>query len=81
MTTPINCPCDAFVHPRPLSIDAGLAVIPRQIATFPEFRHALLSALPTKPELRQWRARGDRDLGVMVDRVAVRCDGAAAPER
>jgi hypothetical protein len=75
MTTPANCPCDVFVHPEPLSIDAGLSVIPRQIATFAQFRHAMLSALPTKPALADWRARGDQDLGVMlVEMWAYVCD-------
>jgi hypothetical protein len=70
-----KCPCDAFVHPRPLAIDAGLPSIPRQIATFPQFRHAMLSALPTKPALAHWRARGDEDLGVMlIEMWAYVCD-------
>jgi hypothetical protein len=61
-----NCPCDEFVHPRPLAIDAGLTLIPRQIASFPEYRRAMLTALPTRPALAGWRARGDQDLGVML---------------
>lgn len=77
MTT-INCPCDDFVHPAPLAIDAGLSVIPRQIATFAEFRHAMLRALPTKPALAEWRARGDQDLGVMLlEMWAYVCDVVA----
>jgi hypothetical protein len=50
----------------PLAIDAGLAVIPRQIGTFAQFRHAMLGALPAHPALAEWRARGDQDLGVML---------------
>lgn len=73
-----NCPCDEFVHPRPLTIDAGLTTIPRQIATFDEFRHAMLSALATYPALRDWRARGDQDLGVMLlEMWAYVCDSVS----
>ena len=74
-TKAANCPCDVFVHPEPLSIDAGLTTIPRQIATFPEFRRAMLAAIPTEPALAQWRARGDQDLGVMlIEMWAYVCD-------
>ncbi|MDI6104127.1 hypothetical protein QLQ12_36600 [Actinoplanes sp. NEAU-A12] len=67
MTTRPNCPCDTFTHPAPAAIDAGLTVIPRQIATFEQFRRAMLAELPAhRPALAGWRARGDQDLGVMV---------------
>ena len=70
-----NCPCDAFVHPEPLAIDAGLVTIPRQIAGFAEFRHAMLSAVPTHAALFGFRARGDQDLGVMlIEMWAYVCD-------
>jgi hypothetical protein len=74
-STEPNCPCDVLLHPQPLSIDAGLSTIPRQIATFPEFRRAMLAAIPTQPALAQWRARGDQDLGVMlIEMWAYVCD-------
>jgi hypothetical protein len=74
-STEPNCPCDVFVHPQALSIDAGLSTIPRQIATFPQFRRAMLAAIPTEPALAQWRARGDQDLGVMlIEMWAYVCD-------
>lgn len=76
--TDANCPCDVFVHPQPLVIDAGLPVLPRQIAGFAQFRHAMLSALPGHPELAAWRARGDQDLGVMlIEMWAYVCDVVA----
>jgi hypothetical protein len=76
--TQANCPCDDFVHPALLAIDAGLSVLPRQIAGFAQFRHAMLQALPTRPELAGWRARGDQDLGVMlVEMWAYVCDVVA----
>src|SRR5262249_53292242 len=58
------CPCD---QPTPLilSIPAGLDALPRQLRSFPEVREALLHALPSKPALDKWRARGQRDLGLM----------------
>jgi predicted phage baseplate assembly protein len=62
------------VHPQPLSIDAGLATIPRQIATFADFRRAMLAAIPTEPPLNQWRPR-DQDLGMMlIEMWAYVCD-------
>ena len=75
-----NCLCDQFVHPLPLHIGAGLNHLPRQIASFPEFRRAMLYLLQTeqvqfidtnnnlvnsKP-LANWRARGKDDLGLML---------------
>jgi hypothetical protein len=75
MTSIANCPCDVFVHPEPLSIHAGLTTIPRQIATFAEFRRAMLAAIPRHPALAQWRARGEQDLGVMlIEMWAYVCD-------
>ena len=41
-----NCPCDCLVYPAPLQIPAGLNTIRRQIAGFPEFRRAMLAAIP-----------------------------------
>jgi hypothetical protein len=61
-----NCPCDEFIHPQPLTIDAGLSVIPRQIAGFPEYRKAMLQAIPSHPALARWRARSEQDLGMML---------------
>ena len=75
MSTQADCPCDVCVHPAPLDIGAGLTTIPRQIASFPRFRHAMLSELPTKAALAGWRARGDEDLGVMlIEMWAYVCD-------
>lgn len=76
----LNCLCDQFVHPLPLHIGAGLNHLPRQMASFPEFRRAMLYLLQTeqvqlidtnnnlvnaKP-LANWRARGKDDLGLML---------------
>lgn len=61
-----NCPCDRYIHPPELNIPAGLDTIPRQIATFPEFRKAMLTALRSKVPLAHWRARGKDDLGIML---------------
>ncbi len=62
----MSCPCDVRVFPPPLVIPAGLPDLPRQIAGFPEFRTALLAAIPHHAALRHWRARGDEDFGVML---------------
>ena len=61
-----NCPCDRYIHPPELNIPAGLDTIPRQIATFSEFRKAMLTALRSKVPLAHWRARGKDDLGIML---------------
>jgi hypothetical protein len=62
----VRCPCDTLVFPPPLTIPAGLSSLPRQIATFPEFRAALLSALDGEAALTGWRARSSDDFGVML---------------
>ena len=74
------CLCDQFVHPLPLHIDTGLNKLPRQIATFPEFRRAMLRAVKTEQveiidsnnilvkisPLAEWRARDKDDFGIML---------------
>ncbi|MGB3344292.1 MAG: hypothetical protein WBA61_10285 [Aequorivita sp.] len=74
------CLCDGFIHPQPLNIDAGLDKLPRQIATFQEFRRALLKDIKTEQvelidadnnlvkiiPLANWRATGKDDFGIML---------------
>lgn len=62
----MNCPCDELIFPAPLNIAAGLGSLPRQIATFPEFRAAMLAAIPGKGPLVMWRARSTADFGIML---------------
>ena len=70
----VSCPCDVRGHPPRLSIAAGLTRLPRQIATFDDFRAAMLAATPSKLSLDAWRARDD-DLGVMLLELwAYACD-------
>ncbi len=86
------CLCDHFAHPDPMDIGAGLDSLPRQIATFHEFRRALLR--DTKAEevelidsnnmlvkiipLSDWRARDKDDLGIMLlEMWAYICDSLA----
>ncbi len=78
--TQFPCPCDSFVHPHPLNISAGLDKLPRQIATFPEFRRALLKDIRIEQvelidednnlkkvvPLAKWRATGKEDFGIML---------------
>jgi hypothetical protein len=66
MTEELNCPCDERIYIPGLDISAGLDTIPRQIATFADFRNALLAGIPNKPALSGWRARGKDDLGIML---------------
>jgi hypothetical protein len=73
-----NCPCDAFTHPLPPAIPAGLATVPHQRAGFPEFRRALLRAAAEQPALDAWRARDGDDLGLMLlEMAAYVCDNLA----
>jgi hypothetical protein len=74
------CLCDQFVHPQPLNIGAGLSKLPRQIATFHEFRRALLKDIKAEKveildsnnvlvkiiPLANWRARDKDDFGIML---------------
>src|SRR5258708_4775580 len=62
----MNCPCDQFEFPPKLSIPAGLDSLPRQLATFPEFRAAMLTSINSERALREWRARTASDFGVML---------------
>ena len=62
----VCCPCDELKHPPQPDIPAGLASLPRQAAGFPEYRLAMLRDIPSYAALRQWRARGGDDLGIML---------------
>ena len=62
----MSCPCDQIEFPPRLYIPAGLTRLPRQIATFPEFRAALLRDIGTHPALAGWRGRQEDDFGVML---------------
>ncbi len=61
-----GCKCNIWVHPEPLDIIAGLNHIPRQIATFPDFRQAMLAKVREESALSNWRAREEDDLGIML---------------
>lgn len=62
-----SCGCGPLPHPAPPDIPAGLPdLAARQAAGFPEYRHAMLAAIPRQPALAGWRARGHGDLGVML---------------
>jgi hypothetical protein len=61
-----NCPCDEFIFPAELRIPSGLVQLNRQIATFPDFRRALLARIPAYIPLREWRARDLSDFGLML---------------
>ncbi|SCX79762.1 hypothetical protein [Nitrosospira sp. Nsp13] len=62
-----SCGCGYPPHPSLPDIPAGLRTLAaRQIAGFPEYRAAMLSAIPDYPALEGWRARGLNDLGIML---------------
>ncbi|HEX2854238.1 MAG TPA: hypothetical protein VHO24_13465 [Opitutaceae bacterium] len=62
----MSCPCDQIEFPPRLYIPAGLTRLPRQIATFPEFRAALLRDIGNYSALADWRGRQPDDFGVML---------------
>jgi hypothetical protein len=74
----MNCPCDRFEFPPRLYIAAGLPHLPRQIASFPEFRRAILHDIGGNPALKDWRGRQPDDFGVMlIEMWAYVCDAIA----
>ena len=62
----MSCLCDKKNIFRELDIAAGLDVLPRQIGGFPEFRRAMLAEIRRHDALKDWHARNEDDLGVMV---------------
>lgn len=79
---PFPCLCDSFIHPPGLNIGMGLSDIPRQIASFPEYRRAMLYAIrpesisdQIKHALDNWKGRQPDDNGLMlIDMWAYICD-------
>lgn len=62
-----SCGCGTVPHPPEPKIAAGLpALADRQLAGFPEYRAAMLTAIPDEAALAGWRARSEADLGVML---------------
>jgi len=71
----MSCPCDQKSIFSELDIAAGLDVLPRQIASFPEFRRAMLAEIRRHAALKDWHARDEDDLGVMLlEMWAYLCD-------
>jgi hypothetical protein len=75
-STAFVCACDNFLFPPVLNIDAGLTDLPRQTATFSQFRKAMLYAIRAEGQpLDGWQARSESDLGVMlIEMWAYVCD-------
>jgi len=62
-----SCGCPQAAHPPRPGIPAGLdSLTGRQGSGFPEYRAAMLAALPAHAALAGWRARSAGDLGVML---------------
>lgn len=62
----MSCPCNQTLFPKALDIAAGLDSIPRQIASFPEWRSCMVSMIRGKGPLRAWRGREPGDIGLML---------------
>lgn len=62
----MSCRCDEHHCATPLAIAAGLALLPRQIGAFPDWRRSLLAAVGREAALDDWRAREPGDLGLML---------------
>ncbi len=70
----MGCPCRHHRHPRRLDIAPGLTRLPRTVATYGEFRRAMLSDASARSQLDDWVAREPGDLGVLlVEMWAVAC--------
>ena len=67
LTRDESCGCPPLAHPPSPDIPAGLPTLgERQLSSFPEYRAAMLSAIPNYLEFTDWRARSEADLGVML---------------
>ncbi|MEM7357532.1 MAG: hypothetical protein AAF431_00330 [Pseudomonadota bacterium] len=53
-------------HCKPVVILPGLSQLPRQIATFADFRQFMLANIEEYPALEGWRPCGQDDLGLML---------------
>ena len=62
----MSCDCDLPHCATPLSIAAGLALLPRAPGGFADWRLDLLNAVGREPRLADWRAREPGDLGMML---------------
>ena len=62
----MSCDCDVHHCATPLSIAAGLALLPRAPGAFADWRLDLLNAVSQEPRLAGWRAREPGDLGMML---------------
>jgi hypothetical protein len=62
----MSCPCDSRIFPPRLTIVPGLSWLPRQLATLPEFRAALLQQVRSHKALNHWKADVSTDLGMML---------------
>lgn len=66
MSTAAICPCDVFVHPRPISNPPGLDEIDYRGGEFTSFRHALLLSRPGETQLVNWRPSAQTDLALQI---------------
>ena len=60
------CKCDDQKFPPEPDIPPGLAILPRQVLGFPEYRHAMLGQIRKHVPLVDLRARAGDDLGLML---------------
>jgi hypothetical protein len=60
------CPCDVFVHPRPISNLPGLDAIDYRGGDWTSFRHALLLSRPDEAQLVNWRPSAKTDLALQL---------------
>jgi hypothetical protein len=71
----MSCPCRHHPHPRPLDIAPGLTQLPRLVASYGEFRRAMLSDATARSVLSDWTAREPGDLGVLaIEMWALACE-------
>jgi len=61
-----TCPCDNQTFSDCLEIPGGLGDLDRHYLSFGVFRKRLIEAIANHPELTNWSAEGEQDLGVML---------------
>ena len=62
----LACPCDVFIHPRPVENPSGLTEIAYRVGDYTTFRRALLQSRPGETELTQWVPGGAGDLATQM---------------
>ena len=71
----MSCSCRHHVHPPAVDIPAGRDHLPRLLASYGQFRRAMLNDASSRAVLADWTAREQGDLGILlIEMWAVACE-------